>query len=299
MVAENKKTYKNPICEGADPFVLLHDGKYYLYATNAKDGFKVSESDDLINWTDRGYCLKKDDVIGEEYFWAPEVMYHNSKFYMIYTSSPHIGVAVSDSPLGPFKQKDKKWAIEKEAIDGHFFKDDDGEVYLYYRAWDTNNIAGAKMNPDMLTADEDNRKMLIFPAEYEWEMSNKDCIGSEGPFVIKHNGYYYLTYSCNDYRDVNYCVGCAVSNSPLGEYKKFDKPILRKSDELVGTGHHSFTTSKDAKTLICVYHCHNSLDKVHPRLACIDKAEFIPSEDGGADILVINGPTVWEMPALD
>ena len=54
MVAENKKTYKNPICEGADPFVLLHDGKYYLYATNAKDGFKVSESDDLINWADRG-----------------------------------------------------------------------------------------------------------------------------------------------------------------------------------------------------------------------------------------------------
>ena len=53
------KNFPNPVCEGADPFVLYHDGKYYLYSTSAVDGFKVKVSDDLINWIDKGYCLKK------------------------------------------------------------------------------------------------------------------------------------------------------------------------------------------------------------------------------------------------
>ena len=76
-----QKTYKNPIFTNiADPFVLLHNGRYYLYATTADDGFKVFESDDLVNWTDKGYCLRKDDVMGEYHFLTPEVMFYNGRF---------------------------------------------------------------------------------------------------------------------------------------------------------------------------------------------------------------------------
>ncbi len=296
-----KKTYTNPVCNNAaDPFVLLHDGKYYMYSTNAPDnGFKVYESDDLITWTDKGFCLKKDDVIGDSGFWAPEVMFYKNKFYMIYTAEEHIAVAESDSPVGPFKQDEKKWLIEKKAIDGSFLSDDDGDVYLYYRLIeDTYCISGVKMNDDMKSVDKKSDKELLFGGEYKWEKVDERCWTIEGPFTLKHNGKYYLTYSANDYRNIDYAVGYAVSDSPLGEFKKYEgNPILKRTDKVYGTGHHSFTTSKDGKTLICVYHCHNTTEKVHPRNACIDIAEFVPSENG--DILVVHGPTSEEMPAIN
>ena len=70
-------TYKNPVCDGADPFVLLHDGVYYLYSTNAPDGFRVFTSTDMGTWTDRGYCLRAEDVQGDRWFWAPEVLFRD------------------------------------------------------------------------------------------------------------------------------------------------------------------------------------------------------------------------------
>ena len=63
---------------GADPFVLAHGGRYYLYSTNADDGFRVFASEDMAQWTDMGYCLKRGDVIGEKWFWAPEILEKDS-----------------------------------------------------------------------------------------------------------------------------------------------------------------------------------------------------------------------------
>ena len=63
-----KTDYLNPIHRGADPFILLYDNNYYLYATNAADGFKVSASSDLVNWEDKGYCLKKGDCFSGKTF---------------------------------------------------------------------------------------------------------------------------------------------------------------------------------------------------------------------------------------
>ena len=59
----SNETYTNPLCVGADPYILCHGGKYYLYSTNAiHDGYIVYESSDLANWEDKGLCLKKEDV---------------------------------------------------------------------------------------------------------------------------------------------------------------------------------------------------------------------------------------------
>ena len=281
-----KTDYLNPIHRGADPFILLYDNNYYLYATNAADGFKVSASSDLVNWEDKGYCLKKGDAIGEKWFWAPEVVFFNNKFYMVYTADKHVAVATSDSPLGPFKQTEMKWLLDYEAIDGHFFIDDDGAVYMYYRHVMDNRICGVKMAQDMNSVIGDTNTVLLIPKESGWERVDPTKFGSEGPFVLKHNGKYYLTYSSNDYTSPDYAVGCATADSPLGEYTKYDHPILRKSETVVGTGHHSFTYSKDLKRIICVYHKHFSLDSVEPRMTCIDEAEF--DENG---VLKVFGPT--------
>jgi len=289
------KTYKNPVLEGADPFAILHDGKYYLYSTNDDNGYKCFVSDDLTEWKYNGMGMHKDDVQGNFWFWAPEIIEKDGKFYMVYSSEEHIGVAVADHPAGPFKQAEKKWLSERNAIDGHFFRDDDGQVYLYYVRFEGGNVIYCtKMSDDLLSMDEENEVRLI-AAEEEWE--TRQALVTEGPFVLKHNGKYYLTYSANDYQSPDYAVGYAVASSPTGPFVKYSgNPILKKNDKVQGTGHHSFTTSKDGKTLMCVYHIHNSLTAVHPRLTCIDPAEFIKNPDGGDDILVIHGPGTEETP---
>ncbi len=98
----------------ADPFILLHDGTYYAYGTKAEHGIAVFESDDLQTWRQasgraaEGLALHKDDVYGDRWFWAPEVYCINGAFYMFFSAQSHVCVAVSDSPLGPFVQKEKK-----------------------------------------------------------------------------------------------------------------------------------------------------------------------------------------------
>ncbi len=281
---------ENPIMEGADPFILLHEGTYYLYSTNAPDdGYLVYTSTDLKNWESKGYCLKKDDVMGDFGFWAPEVMYHEGRFYMVYTAEEHLGIAVSDSPLGPFCQEEKKFLNSTKEIDGHFFKDDDGSVYLYFVRFPSGNVIyGAKMNDDMLSYQKSSVRLLL-GAQEEWE-THMGTI-AEGPNMVKHNGVYYLTYSANHYQSQDYAVGYATSDSPLSRFEKYEgNPILSKSGDIVGTGHHSFTTSLDGSQMYIVYHKHNSTSSVHPRMVCIDRAYFETDPHGGKDILKVDGP---------
>lgn len=297
-----KKVFENPIFYGADPFLLAHNGKYYVYCTtqndetlgafvtsaNDVDGFFVYESEDLVNWENKGYCLKSSDVIGNKWFWAPEIIYHNDKFYMVYTAEEHLAIAVADSPLGPFVQKEKRWLRDAKSIDGHFFIDDDGTPYLYYvRLGGGNRIFAARLSPDLLSIEEDFDTCLI-EAEADWETI--DCKVAEGPFVLKHKGLYYITYSCNHTRCEDYAVGYATSRSPLGPFKRYENnPILKKNDKFCGTGHHSFAYSLDGKQLICAYHCHSGRpDNYKPRRFCLSPAEFKEQSDG-EDILVIHG----------
>ena len=289
-------TYQNPLTVGADPFVLAHEGRYYLYATNADDGFRVLISEDMSEWTDMGYCLKKGDVIGEKWFWAPEIIENNGKFYMVYVAEEHLAIAVSDSPLGPFVQAEKKWLSEEKAIDGHFFRDDDGTIYLYYVRFDNGNVIYmSTMKNDFSGFDEENERFIL-RADEDWEL--RDCQVAEGPFVLKHNGKYYLTYSANHTRSEDYAVGFAVSDSPFGPFEKYEgNPILHKTAEVSGTGHHSFTRSLDGKELICVYHCHYSKSKFQPRRVCIDRTSF-ETDENGRDILVIHGPTITSQKAF-
>ena len=300
-----QNNFHNPIMPGADPFVLLHDGKYYLYCTaendkvlldhhsfdtaaGKQDGYYVYQSEDLMSWENKGMCLNRQDVMGDKWFWAPEVLYRNGKFYMVYSSEEHIGMAVADSPLGPFRQEEKRWLYPEKAIDGHMFVDDDGTVYLYYvRLHNGNQIYVAKLSEDLLRIDTLYEDCLI-QAEAPWE--TRDCLVAEGPFVLKHKGVYYLTYSANHTRCQDYAVGVAMSQSPTGPFEKFQgNPILHRNDRFCGVGHHSFTTSKDGKMLICAYHCHDSLENFKPRRFCLNTAQFVTGENG-MDMLVINGP---------
>ena len=133
----DRKTYRNPIANGADPFILPWDGKYYLYSTNSPDGYIVFESEDLMHWENKGLCLETGNVYGapvaKRGFWAPEIYRIDGRFYMLYTVAGNIGVAVADSPLGPFQKYSEGFLFpDRLAIDANLLIDDDGQMYIYY-----------------------------------------------------------------------------------------------------------------------------------------------------------------------
>lgn len=134
----------------------------------------------------------------------------------------------------------------------------------------------------------DTEKMLL-KATSSWEVD--PCKVVEGPFMLKHNGLYYLMYSGSDYGSKKYAVGYAISESPLGDFDRYEaNPILSYTHELIGPGHHSVTTSPDDSEMIIVYHVHNNLVNVWPRYTCIDRIRFAPTESG-VDRMEVWGPT--------
>ena len=84
---------ENPSEEG---LLLLQEGKY----------------EDAI--------AKFQEAIDDEKNMDDKNKYYKNKFYMVYTAEEHMGVAVADSPLGPFTQENKVWLREDKSIDGHF-----------------------------------------------------------------------------------------------------------------------------------------------------------------------------------
>lgn len=316
MVAASATTFVNPVAPGADPFVLKDDdGMYYLYVTSGDSyGYRVFSSTNLVEWEGEGYCLIGDDVYqkptSETYYgyWAPELIKYEGTYYMIYTANHYLGIATSDSPLGPFTNDTENAGFlfdeELDVIDGHFFRDDNGTMYLYFvtegaatingqSVTKGNNIWGCVIDMQTLTVDISTAKLLV-------AHQTGDENVAEGPFVLKNNGTYYLTFSSGHYVNTDYAVCCATSTSPLGTFTRYASPILESDDlgrtdtqnaHLYGTAHHCFTTAPNGD-LIIVYHAHRNgwtygtevdedgnptdtpISLVGPRVTCIDKAGF-------------------------
>ncbi len=310
------ETFTNPVAPGADPFVLKDDdGTYYLYATGGDTyGYRVFSSKNLVEWTAHGYCLNREDVYidptspevasapyGETnyLFWAPEVLKYDGKYYLVYSAQRHIGIAVSDSPLGPFKNNESSFLIPSFlAIDGNFFVDKDGKVYLYFSTAGVarfgeqsvhqgQNIWGGELDMTTLKLKEDTVRLLL-----EWDLDYDPIPLLEGPFMIENDGKYYLTFSSGDAVKTHYSVHCAVGTSPLGEFVRDTENIVLKCDDLdyadranphlYGTAHHSFVEAPNGKDLLIVYQTHRTnftyntgiSDFCSPRSVCIDYAWF-------------------------
>lgn len=273
-----------------DPFILLYDGTYYAYGTHAADGIEVYLSDDLEYWrgpvgVKNGLALHKEDVWADRWFWAPEVYHVNGKFYMYYSADEHICVAVSDSPLGPFKQEKKAPMIAGEkCIDNTLFIDDDGKPYLFFdRFNDGLNIWVAELETDLITLKMETLHPCIHVSQ-EWETVWPRV--NEGAFVMKHNGVYYLTYSANSYESPFYGIGCATATDLMGEWTKYPhNPLLQKPGSLVGIGHSAMFTDKDGKLRI-VFHAHKDASSIHPRAMYISTVRF--EKKDGKEVMVIS-----------
>lgn len=271
----------------ADPFVMLHGGMYYAYGTYSDRGIAVFVSDDLACWRKLDdLALDKQDSWGEKWFWAPEVYEANGKFYMYYSADEHICVAVADNPCGPFRQPVKTPMIpDEKCIDNTLFIDTDGQPYLFFcRFNDGLNIWMAELEADLTTLKPETMRPCIHtsqPWEQIWPRVN------EGPFVIKHDGYYYLTYSANSYESQDYGIGCAVASDLRGEWTKYEhNPLLRRPKGLVGTGHHCIFTDKEGQ-LRLAFHAHKDSHNIHPREMYITRIGF-RQPDRGVPVMEID-----------
>lgn len=270
----------------ADPFVLLDGGVYYAYGTGAADGIPVAVSTNLVDWTigvgvaKKGLALHKDDVWGERWFWAPEVYRRaDGRYVMAYSAQERVCVAVADSPLGPFRQAEKHTLFEDDrfTIDNSFFTDDDGRTWMLYVAGGAPGYGSGprivEMEKDMTAVKKGAEPVFLFDARGEWEKRGFGRV-NEGPFLLKHDGLYYITWSANDYRSPLYAVGCATSKSVTGPYaKNASNPILLRKAGLSGTGHHSFFRDREGRLRI-VFHAHHSEGRADPRYMCIASADF-------------------------
>ncbi|MFA5328070.1 MAG: glycoside hydrolase family 43 protein [Prolixibacteraceae bacterium] len=207
---------QNPIIQTyytADPAPMVHNGTVYVYTSHDEDvtvrnfftmnDWRCYSSTDMVNWTDHGAVLSyKDFEWSRGDAWAGQCIYRNGKFYYYLPVNQKnggnaIGVAVSDSPTGPFKD-----AIGKPLLTGYgyidptVFIDDDGQAYLY---WGNPNLWHVKLNDDMVSYDQeyDIKKEDLKDENFGYrskKIDNRTAAYEEGPWMYKRNSLYYLFY---------------------------------------------------------------------------------------------------------
>lgn len=203
----------------ADPAPMVHNDTIYLYTTHDEDdaeGFHMKDwllytSTDMVNWQDRGAVASLADFKwydGKNGAWAECVVHRDGKWYMYCPIHGHgIGVLVSDSPYGPFRDpigKPLVWQREHwYDIDPTVLIDDDGQAYMY---WGNPHLYSVKLNPDMVS--------------YSGEITQHPKITDyqEGPWIYKRDGKYYMAFASTCCPEG---IGYAMSDSPMGpwEYK--------------------------------------------------------------------------------
>lgn len=311
---------------GADPSVITVGDEYYLYVTNA-DGktdcsfIQAYKSKNLMDWEWLGRVfIPNRDAWAVSSLWAPEVVEKYGKYYMYYSGFDieyqcmGIGVAISDSPSGPFKEYSgtledgtvidhtvspfnfvlKEYSKDFKCIDPSVFLDDDGKVYLYLSQDQVKRescVYGMELGTDMVSIKKDTIIGPLVSAEQSWESKDATKKWNEAPFMIKYDGKYYLTYSANYYASSLYGIGYAVSDSPLGEFvKPKSNPLIQAKEEwpfISGPGHCSFFPSADGSELFIAYHSHKEVGEAGSvRKINFDRVSFIDGQ------MVVNGPSI-------
>ncbi|WP_437585241.1 glycoside hydrolase family 43 protein [Sorangium sp. So ce1000] len=227
----------NPIVQTnytADPAPMVHGDAVYLYTGHDEDSatdwfgmneWRVYSSGDMVNWTDHGSPLKYSDFSwAKGDAWAGQAIHRNGKFYYYVPVTSRslnrmtIGVAVSDSPTGPFKDALGGPLITADCgdIDPTVFIDDDGQAYLY---WGNPNACYVKLNEDMTSYKGDVVRVPMTEASFGQRTGKDDgrhkTKYEEGPWLYKRDGLYYLVYAAGP---ISEYIAYSTSSSPTGPW---------------------------------------------------------------------------------
>ena len=297
--------YMNTLEGGAaDPFILEHNGMYYLYATGGSK-FTVRKSKNLLNWqsVSEPILYLSDTTWAVKSGWAPEVYEYKGKFYFAFSAQNEAGIhcidiAVSDTPDGKFVPLSDKpfYAPGYSVIDVSLLFDDDGRIYMYYsKDCSTNVIDGKKVSQSYgIEVKKDfsgviGEPVMISTPTYDWELKSGNTLWNEGPVVFKENGVYYQLFSANFYQSQHYSVGYTTSDSPLRLFDKTEdsKILAGNGSTVTGPGHCNIFRSPENGEIYLAYHVHTVPPNTdHGRSLAIDR--LIINEDG---TLSVDGPS--------
>ncbi|ACU37121.1 glycoside hydrolase family 43 protein [Actinosynnema mirum] len=202
----------NPVVQHvytADPAPLVHSGRLYLYTGHDEDGstyftmkeWRVWSTTDMVNWTDHGSPMNVGTFAwASKDAWAGQAVERNGRFYWYVpvvnraTGRMAIGVGVSDSPTGPFRDAIGRPLAENGEIDPSVFIDDDGQAHLY---WGNPNLWHARLNPDMVSLASAPAQIPLTTAGYGARTGNaqRPTLYEEGPWVYKRGGLYYNVFA--------------------------------------------------------------------------------------------------------
>ena len=302
----------NPVLPGqySDPDIDFMDGKYWMYTTT--DGysgwsgtvFHAWSSEDMRNWTDEGVILDlanddpglndndvqieaSDWAVGSA--WAPTIEEKDGKYYFYYcgkfsNGESAIGVAVADNPAGPYTDKGEALMTVSmcrnagvnmgQAIDPSIFTDDDGTSYILFG---NGSAAIAELNDDMMSIKEGTIRQINGVTDFR-----------ESPVVIKRDGVYHFTWSCDDTGSPNYHVNYGTAESLDGSSVNvsYKYTLLQKdeSNDMLGTAHQSLLYFPETDECYIAYHRFYTPIGVYTdglgyhRETCIDEVTF--GEDG-------------------
>lgn len=236
-------SYQNPIFAGdyADPSILRDGDDYYIVHSsfNYYPGLLIWTSKDLVNWKPVTHALHKN--LGS--VWAPDIVKHNKKFYIYFPANNTNYVVWANTINGPWSDPID---LKIGSIDPGHFTDDKGNRYLYF-----SNGSYVPLAKDGLAISGAEKH-----AYDGWEIPSAwsiECFCLEGPKVIKHGNYYYLTVAEGGTAGpaTSHMVISARAKSPLGPWENSPyNPVIRTeshSEQWWSKGHASLVDDKNGK----------------------------------------------------
>jgi len=198
---------QNPIVKGkglCDPQIRVYGNKAFLYATHDTSpnnkGFRMDDwwiwsSSDLVNWKYESTLKPEDTYYGKpnNSCWATDAASRNGKYYFYFSMGrTNVGVVVSDSPTGPWKDPLGKALLPENLTptserDPGILDDDNGNAYIVFGLWD---FYVARLNDDMISLAETPRKIVLDQLMGPYGPGKTD----DKPFLHKRNSKYYLSW---------------------------------------------------------------------------------------------------------
>ncbi len=301
-----KVWYTNPVINRSapDPTVIrANDGTFYLYATGGNPA--VYKSANLYKWDYVGTAFTKKGKPAWEPkagIWAPDINYINGKYVLYYSMSVWgggktcgLGVAVSDTPEGPFTDLGKLFRSNEIGVHNSidpFYIEDNGKKYLFWGSW--NGIWGVELTDDGLAL----KGGIDYAKKHKVQIAGT---AYEATYILKRDGHYYLFNSigscCNGARSTYTTVVGRADNlfgpyvNKAGERMMDNKHeiFIKRNDAFLGTGHNAEFVQDDNGNDWVIYHAFRTDDVHAGRVDCLDRVYW--TEDGWP-YLSGNGPAV-------
>lgn len=292
--------YQNPVIPGdhPDPSIIRVGNDFWATCTSSEWGpqFPLLHSKDLVNWELTGAVFPHRPKWAVGNFWAPEIAEYHGRFFVYYVARERggplaVAVATADKPGGPYVDHGPLVAQPDGSIDPAPATDENGVRYLIWK--EDGNSRG---RPTIIWAqrlNDDGTKLL--GERHELIRNDSDWEGAvvEGPFVLRHNGWFYLFYSGNGCcgPGCHYALGVARSRKLLGPWEKNPmNPILFANETWKCPGHGSIATDQQGRYWL-LYHAYPVNGSVFVgREALLDQVKF--GTNGWPTINDSRGPSV-------